>query len=97
MLLQCPERRAHARLWGLSLHSFQFPAITIVQYVRRPFDAWATPIHFAPGSSRLARCPEELAHCLKVPAKSAWPNAMFSAARLNWLRLIRRENGATNS
>ena len=32
-----------------------------------------------------------------LPAKSAWPYAIFSAARLNWLRPIRRENGATNS
>ena len=36
-------------------------------------------------------------NCLKVPAKSAWPYSIFSAARLNWLRPIRCENGADNS
>jgi hypothetical protein len=25
---------------------------------------------------QIGRCPEQLVHCLNVPAKSAWPNAI---------------------
>ena len=59
-----------ARLTAM-VRSFISPPMTIAQYIRRPFCAWATPIHFAPRISRLARCPAEFVHCFKVLAKSA--------------------------